>query len=172
MLALGIEQMANTTGPAVYPHRAEALRRLGRFDEARADLARAMDSNPTRLGTWINLGLLEAAVGDAPAQARAFAEVRRRAAGLLADAAEEIGEAAWVDGDALPSAAVQRRLLDHMLVMLRGNRATGLITYFRKDGSLHVLSPIDTDLARFDQWDLQTSWSLIELLSPARRQAR
>jgi len=172
MLALGVERLENTTGPAVYPHRAEALRRLGRFDAARADLERALDATPRRLSAWINLALLEAAVGDAPALGRAFEQVRQRAAGLMADAAEDIGEAAWLDGDAVPSAAVQRRLLERMLVMLRGNRATGLVTYFRTDGSLHVLSPINTELARFDKWDLQTSWSLIKMLAPRPHRGR
>jgi len=171
VLALGIERMAGTVGPAVYPHRGEALRHLRRYEEARADLDLALATSPRRLSTWINLALLEAAVGDEAALTRAFEHVRRHASGLIVDAAEEIGETAWHDGDRLPSFVAQRRLLEHALVMLRGNRATGLVTYFRADGALQVCSPIDTDLARYDRWDLETSWSLIEMLSPARRTA-
>ena len=169
MLALGIERMGNTTGPAVYPPRAEALRQLGRFDEARADLRRAVETGPNRLATWINAGLLEAAVGDESALADAFERVRRQAAGLVADAAQELHEVAWLDADGLPRASVQGRLLEHMLHMLRGNRATSLITYFRQDGSLRVLMPEGNDLAQFDTADLRVTWSLIERLSPARQ---
>jgi hypothetical protein len=164
--------MDNSTGPAVYPHRAEALRRLGRLDEARGELERAMETSPGRLSTWINSGLLEAAVGDEPALERIFASIRRRAAGLVTDAAEEIRAAAWLDGDASPSPAVQSQILERMLTMMRGNRGSGLVTYFRADGTLHVLVPEDTDPTRFDESDLRASWSLIERLSPARRRAR
>ncbi|HEY0301290.1 MAG TPA: hypothetical protein VGC36_08165, partial [Rhizomicrobium sp.] len=166
LLARGIERMDGTVGAAVYPVRAEALRRLGRLADARADLALALETNRGRLASWINLALLEAAVGDAAAQSAAFLEVRRRAAGLIADAAQALGVDAWLDDDATPDVVMQRRLLEHALLMLRGNRGSGVITYFRADGSLHALSPIDTDLARYDRFDLETSWSLLAMLAP------
>ena len=171
-LAFGIKRMHDTVGPAVYPYRAEALRRLGRLDEARLDLQRAIETSPRRLSAWINLGLLEAARGDEGALGTAFERVRGWATGFMADAAAEIHEVAWLDGDALPGATVQRRLLEHMLLMMRGNRASGLVTYFCADGSLHVTARIGSDPNRFDASDLRASWSLIEAYSPAQRVQR
>jgi tetratricopeptide (TPR) repeat protein len=168
VLALGIERMGKTTGAAVYPHRAEALRRLGRWDEARADLERALETSPGRISTWINRGLLEAEVGDERALAVAFEHLRRRVAGMVADAAAELREPAWLDLDRLPASAAQRRILDHMLTMLRGNRATGIVTYFRADGSLRALTPADLDWSHFDASDFRSIWTLIESFSPAR----
>ncbi len=52
-LALGIRRMDNTTGPAVYGVRGEALRRLGRLDEAVRDLETAVELAPQRLSAWI-----------------------------------------------------------------------------------------------------------------------
>jgi tetratricopeptide (TPR) repeat protein len=171
VLALGVERMGNTTGAAVYPHRAEALRLLGRFDEARADLRRALETSAGRISAWINLGLLEADIGNENALAAAFEHVRRRAAGLVADASEEIREPAWLDQDGLPAATAQRRILERTLAMLRGNRATGIVTYFRADESPRVLTPADLELSRYDDSDLRSVWALIEDLSPGRRRS-
>ncbi len=48
--AAGVQIMQNTEGPAVFVHRGEALRRLGRLDESAADLERSAQLHPRRVG--------------------------------------------------------------------------------------------------------------------------
>ena len=44
-------------GPAIHVYRGEAHRRLGDHAAALADLTRACELHPTRVGAWVNLGL-------------------------------------------------------------------------------------------------------------------
>jgi tetratricopeptide (TPR) repeat protein len=114
--AEGVETMGRTEGPAVFVYRGEVLRHLGRLDEARRDLERAIELSPRRLSATLNLALVD---DDARLQAMVF----DRAPGLVSDAAYELRR----DGVASPS---RRGILERALVMLRGNRSTSLITYW------------------------------------------
>ena len=58
-----------------------------------------------------------------------LARLRRQAPGLVADAGEGLPEAS-------PTA-----LLEVMLVLLRGNRASACVTYFTRDGQLRAVAP-------------------------------
>ncbi len=119
-------------GPTAYVYRGEARRRLGLFDDARADLEHAVQSHPTRVGAWVNLGLLQLDVGD-PASADTLRALDALAPGLVADARAELGDAPAVD-----DVASRRALLSHMLVMLRGNRGSSCVTYFTREGRLRT----------------------------------
>ncbi len=135
--ARGVEVMRGTEGPAVYVYRGEALRLLGRHDDARRDLTRAVHIHPTRIGAWINLGLLAAARGDATELRRVFAQVSARAHGLLSDAARERGVCIWPGVQApAPSDDALRSVLERALAMMRGNRSSSTHTYFTREGAL------------------------------------
>lgn len=125
--ARGVRAMNDTEGPAVYVYRGEALRRLGRFDEARADLERAVAIHASRAGAWINLGLLYAATSDAGGVARVRAQLEQQAPGLLSDASR------GADRGDTPA------VLERALHMLRGNRSSSTVTYFSGDGRLRFV---------------------------------
>jgi tetratricopeptide (TPR) repeat protein len=146
--AQGIEVMSNTEGPPAFACRGEAYRLLGRLDEAREQLQRSCELNPTRLSAWVDLAIVHGAAGDHEQQAAVFGRLVRAAPALVSHAARELGEdvftsvvlAAPVGEDTsvariLP--AMIHRVLEHVLVMMRGNRASSLVTYFTADGRMH-----------------------------------
>lgn len=137
-LAEGIVQ-AGAPGPTTFVYRGEALRCLGRPAEARADLMTSVRRNPGRIGAWVNLALLDASEGDLEAVRATFAGLRRRAPGFVSDAAEalSVDPSAPLDLDGLV------RLMEQMLTMLRGNRASSCVTYFTRDGRLRAVPPAD-----------------------------
>ena len=56
--AEGVRVMGDTSGPAVFIYRGEVLRRMGRLEEARADLELAVRRSPRCLSATINLALI------------------------------------------------------------------------------------------------------------------
>ena len=64
-----------------------------------------------------------------------MAEVFERAPGLVSDAAREVGVELFRDG-APAELELIGRVLDHALVMLRGNRSSSCISYFTREGAL------------------------------------
>ncbi len=74
------------------------------------------------VGAWVNLGLLQRGEGDDAGLARTMEALDRLAPGFVADAG---GEGADV--------------LEEMLVMLRGNRASSCVTYFTRGGRLRTV---------------------------------
>lgn len=132
----GVETM-RSTGTSVYVHRGEAHRRLGDLDAAERDLVRAIELHPTRLAAYVNLALVHAARGDRERTGALFAEVFDRAAGLLSDAAIAIGAPPPVPFEPVPFDA-QAALLDEALAMMKGNRASSLVTYVTRDGHLRI----------------------------------
>lgn len=124
--ALGVQRMGSE-GPAVFVHRGEARRRLGQLDEAVTDLERACQLNPTRLSAPINLSLARLARGEIASGRALFRDLVERAAGLLGDAASELGLDAF-DHDL--GEGEMARVLERCLVMMRGNRSSSCLTYF------------------------------------------
>lgn len=139
--AHGVEVMYGTEGPAVFVYRGEALRCLGRLSEARQDLERALAISDKRLGAWLNLGLVLLAEGDGAGAQRIWERLCREASGLLSDAATELGITIWGDPGEVATPEEQRRVLDRALVMMRGNRSTGLTTYITASGRLRFVQP-------------------------------
>ena len=129
-------EMAPGVGPTTYVYRGEALLRLGRLDEAIADLEHATRSSPSRVGAWIDLALARDQKGDGHAFAEVFERLRQQAPDLLAEAAREQGLSALH-----PPAdrAAMRALFEHLLVMLRGNRSSTCVTWFTRAGALRVV---------------------------------
>lgn len=131
------ERKCHSPGPTLYGYRGEAYRRLGRLDDAIAELSRSVQTSPTRIGSWINLGLAYAAAADVEGLRGVLDEIKRRAAGFVSDAARECAIPVW-GGEVLPPATV-RDLLEHMLVMLRGNRSSTYPAYFTHSGDLRFV---------------------------------
>lgn len=109
--AEGVRVMGDTSGPAVFVYRGEALRRAGRLDEAREDLRLAVERTPRRLSATLNLALID----DDPALQDVVFD---RAPALCADARDGLVE------------PTKRQVLERALELMRGNRSSSLITYW------------------------------------------
>jgi tetratricopeptide (TPR) repeat protein len=126
----GVRTMAST-GPAVHVARGEALLALGRVEEARADLERAVSLHPSRLAAVLLLALLEGEHGRAESFETAWPLLVERAPGLVSDAAHELGVSLARDpGEPPPPAADRARVLRRAIALMRGNRSSSCISYF------------------------------------------
>jgi len=134
-------QVIGNIGPSIHIHRGEALRRLGRTDAARRELRRACDLAPTRVAGRLNLALADGDAGERAAEAAGFVWLREQAPGLLSDAGAELDLLQWADEAPLPRDAL-RALLEHMLRLMRGNRATSLTTWIGRGGRLRVAGAV------------------------------
>lgn len=114
----GIKVMRDTSGPAVFVYRGEVYRRLGRLEEAQADLEAAVAATPRRLSAWMNLALVRHARGHHPEAAALFAKVEDCAPALMSDARRELG------GEPSPA-----RQVEHALQMMHGNRSSSTVLY-------------------------------------------
>lgn len=134
--AHGVRVMMDTEGPAIYVFRGEAKRKLGRLDEALAELSQSVVWHPARASAAINLALTHAALGH-------HAELRElwrrlvfaQAEGLMSDAAHELGLTIVGDGEWEPELDTKVRVLEHALRMMGGNRSSGLLTYWKGRGA-------------------------------------
>ena len=169
--AHGVRTMGNTEGPAVYAYRGEALRLLGRHEEARADLERAIDHTPTRIAAWIDLALVHAATGHDDAFERCWAHLEAAALGLLSDASREQGVRVWGASGFAPAVPDRVCVLEHAIGMLRGNRSTSCATYFTREGRLRFVQPFSQHAKRPHDEDERTIASAEALIGYARRTA-
>jgi tetratricopeptide (TPR) repeat protein len=134
-LARGVRIMHNTEGPAVYVHRGEALRLLGRTEEARVDLERSVAMHPARVGAWINLGLLRLDLGSLAGAADAVGKAAALAPGLISDAARVENVDIFHTNDTIAEAGCAP-VLRRALVMLQGNRSSSCVSYLTPEGAL------------------------------------
>lgn len=109
--AEGVRVMGDTSGPAVFIYRGEVLRRMGRLEEARADLELAVRRSPRRLSATINLALITD-------DSKLIDAVFDRAPALISDARRGLVK------------PTTRQILERALELMRGNRSTSLITYW------------------------------------------
>lgn len=154
--ARGVEIMCNSEGPAIHVYRGEALRRLGREDEAIEPLEAAVRHHPSRVGATLNLALAYAARGDEPRFGALWRRLHvEQAPGLLSDAAHALGVTIVGDGDWQPDREDQTAVLEHALTMMGGNRSSGLSTYRSAGGALRFVPrwpyPGDGPHARDDE---------------------
>lgn len=145
--ARGVAVMHGTEGPAVCGVRGEALRLLGRIDEAKHDLEQSVRLNPTRLASVINLALVR---GDGDAT---LSWLRARAPGLMHD----VAVAENVDVEDLDARAALLRAL----ALFRGNRSSSCQTYFNAAGSLRLV-PSASNVHAYDEDDLQRATALLQ----------
>ncbi|KIG12980.1 TPR domain protein, putative component of TonB system [Enhygromyxa salina] len=138
--ARGVEVMRGTEGPAIHVFRGEALRMLGRIDEAIIELERAVAAHPARVGATINLALAYAAKRDSASLNPLWDRLTiEQAPGLMSDAARERAEVIVADGAWRPGVEVMVRVLERALEMLGGNRSSGLLTYWTKERELRFV---------------------------------
>ena len=139
--ARGVEVMGGY-GPSHYVYRAEALWRLDRHAEARADLEEAVGLNPTRIGAWLTLAVVTAEQGDGARLTDVLEHLVPRVAPMLSMAAQATGtplETIWRDDGSLGSdRAALLPVLRAARVMMRGNRSSSCLTWFAPDGSLRL----------------------------------
>ncbi len=131
-----IEVAPLLVGPTLLAYRGEALRLSRDPRAAVTDLKTACRDNPTRIGAWVNLWLAEEDSGNVTERDAAFAELLGRARFLLADAADECLGKPLLE---VESAVERRKLLEHVLRMMRGNRSSSCLTYFTKDSELRTV---------------------------------
>lgn len=134
----GVEEMGGTTGPSLFVYRGEAYRRLGKLDEALADLERSVAESPGRVGAWLNLALASAESGREARCGDVMERLVSQAPGLLSDAAADLGVDIF-EGPGLSARACERAVLERALEMMRGNRSSTCITYFSSRGLLRLV---------------------------------
>ncbi|MFV8753195.1 tetratricopeptide repeat protein [Nannocystaceae bacterium ST9] len=138
--AQGVQVMRNTEGPAIYVFRGEAKRKLGRIDEAVAELEKAVEWHPARASATINLALAFAAQGRLADLRRLWQRLTfEQANGLMSDAAHELGVTIVGDPDWEPTLEVMVAVLERALTMMGGNRSSGLLTYWTARGRLRFV---------------------------------
>ena len=115
-------------GATLPVYRGEALFRLGRLDEAAAELEEACRTHPSRVAAWVLRVLVEHARGRAAARDEAFAHLDGGATALLSDAARAARVDGWWPGS--PSAETQQRVAAQALVLMRGNRSSSCAFWF------------------------------------------
>ncbi|MCA9716228.1 MAG: hypothetical protein KC468_16220, partial [Myxococcales bacterium] len=128
--------------------RGEALRLLGRVDEAIVDLEQAIRARPRRISAIINLALARRERGELAATRARFLELATRVPGLMSDATRECGRRLYAPTPAALTDDDIQRILARALVMLRGNRGSTLLTYFTGEGRLRLAPIFDRDAIR------------------------
>ncbi len=138
--ARGVQVMHGTEGPAIYVFRGEAKRKLGLLDEAIVELDKAVASHPARASATLNLALAFAAKREYEGLRELWRRLtREQAAGLMSDAAHELGLTIFGDRDWEPEPERMVAVLEHALTMMGGNRSSGLMTYWTARGQLRFV---------------------------------
>jgi tetratricopeptide (TPR) repeat protein len=132
--ARGVAMMNNTEGPAVFVHRGEALRLLGR--DAEPDLLRAIEQNPSRVSAHMNLALVRLRDGRLQSARELVAHAIDVIPGLFSDAAHELGLDQLTDDLNRVDPEVLRQVLEQALKMLAGNRSSSCISYVTRAGKI------------------------------------
>lgn len=145
----GYAMMGNTDTPFEQAVRGEALRMLGRFDEAATKLEIAVAAHPRRLSTHVNLGLLHAETGRSRELGERFCHVAEHAPVLLVGAAAQCGVDLWRAEPGLPPWSglddeARARVLRAVLVLMHGNRSASCLTWLNDEG---VVRTVDGPLA-------------------------
>ncbi len=145
--ARGVRAMHDTEGPALFVYRGAAYRAVGDFDRAELDIERALELNPTRLAAHLERALLHAARNQNELLLDVFERIRVRAPAMVACAAAELG----LDTSAGVTPEAARRVVDHCLVMLRGNRSSTCVTFFTAAGQLRAVAPYPSSASRLSE---------------------
>lgn len=148
MCARGYAAMGNTDTPFEQAVRGEALRMLGRLDEAETKLEIARAANVRRLSTHVNLGLLHAETGRVAELGERFRHVAEHAPALVVAAAADCGVDLWRAEPGLPpwpglDDDERARVLVAVLARMHGNRSASCLTWLSDD---RVVRTIDGPL--------------------------
>lgn len=124
--AEGIRAMDGSVGGSVHVHRGEALRLLGRYDEAKTALLRALQLHPARISASLNLALVADATGDEELATSMTQRIVAQAPGLWSDARRQVADEHAADEQAAPTTT---RVLREALSMLGANRSSTCMSY-------------------------------------------
>lgn len=122
-------------GAPLLAYRGETLRRSGDLPAARRDLTRALELGPTRVSSWLNLGLIALADGRDDEALAIAASLQLGLPEFVDDIRRDIDMAA---PDGLEGRHEIAILFEYALAAMRGNRSSGRITYFLSDGEARV----------------------------------
>lgn len=150
--ARGYAAMGNTDTPFEQAVRGEALRMLGRLDEAETKLEIARAANVRRLSTHVNLGLLHAETGNAAALGERFRHVAEHAPALVVAAAADAGVDLWRAEPGLPpwpglDDDERTRVLAATLARVHGNRSASCLTWLSDDRIIRTIDGPLPDVA-------------------------
>ncbi len=155
----GVREMG-WRGATVPIYRGEALYRLGRLDEAAAELREAADNQPSRFAAWVLRVLVEEERGNPDARDRCFDHLEHNASALLSDAARSCAIEGW--WPAAPSAEVKVRVAQECLHLMRGNRSSSCSFWFAPDTEI-VRSVVYGRPVTSPKWEAYEQRSLREL---------
>jgi tetratricopeptide (TPR) repeat protein len=124
--------------------RGETFRRMGRHEEAVADLRRNITLLPTRFSGRLNLALSMIALGEAEKVAPLCAEISATAPHFMSIAARAAGYDAPLAR--LQGLEEQVCILEKALELMRGNRSSWMPTYVDEKGRVHSLCADAEDL--------------------------
>jgi tetratricopeptide (TPR) repeat protein len=144
MCARGYAALSNTDTPFEHAVRGEALRLLGRLDESATALRIALTSNPRRLSTHVNLGLVHAAAGRSRELDESFRHTAQQAPALLVAAAADCGVDLWRAEPGLPpwpglADDERARILGAALSRMHGNRSASCLTWLNDEGVIRTV---------------------------------
>jgi len=170
LCARGYAAMGNSDAPFEHAVRGEALRALGRPDEAVAELGIAIAANSRRLSSHLNLGLLHAHAGRARELADTFRHVAEQAPALVVAAAADCGVDLWRMPPGLPPWPAldddeRARVLGAMLARVHGNRSASCLTWL---GDAGVVRTIDGLLPGVASRHLREAVAILRRPAPAR----
>lgn len=172
----GVKKMDNTYGPAVYSHDADALRLLGRHEEALSNYDRSLELSPKRISSRIGRALSLAALGHDERFDAELGDLAETAPVLLSDAARELGTTLWGDSNEIVATRLEAvAILEHCLEMFRGNRSSTCQLYFTNEGKLRAVEhfgPHTRSLHALDDEDIQIATNiLLRAIAPGRPKA-
>jgi tetratricopeptide (TPR) repeat protein len=172
MCARGYAALSNTDTPFEHGVRGEALRVLGRLDEAARELGVDLAANPRRLSTHVNLGLVHAATGRSSELGERFRHTAAQAPALLVAAAADAGVGLWRADPGLPPWSgldddERTRVLAAVLSRMHANRSASCITWLNDE---RVIRTVDGPLVGVSNWHLQNAVRLIQPRAPSSPQ--
>lgn len=126
-------------GSPLLAYRGETLRRRGEWQAARDDLREALRLSPNRVSAWVNLGLIAAQCGEANEARRIYLRLRERMPDFCRDIEHDL---LGHEADPALTPPVVTEVLQHALVVMRGNRSANRVTYFLKDGHARVVPAV------------------------------
>jgi tetratricopeptide (TPR) repeat protein len=116
------EKKVPPPGRTMHVYRTEAHLARGETDAAEKELRITLELNPERISAHLLRSRIAVARGDAAEERACVQIVERAAPGLYADAVEVAGSTSEAD------------VREACFAMMRGNRASGFVSYFLPDG--------------------------------------
>jgi tetratricopeptide (TPR) repeat protein len=152
----GVE-VSGVIGPTLYVYRGEARWLKGEHEAARKDLETAVSQRSERVGAWVVLGLVYGALEESDETLRVMGQLQRYAPALLSESARVLELQHWPPNGPVdvPTAL---KILNQARTLLRGNRASAMVTYFNGDDDCCFIpsqSPWDSNFVQGELLDIR-----------------